>query len=280
MDGFYDQQVPFGVPESKCHTEEAEKRSDRKRKFMDTELAQDTEELFQDLSQLQEIWIAEAQVPDDEQFVPDFQSNNPMCHGAPVNKVKREPTPSTDLSPCGTPHAHTCLYAYSAYDDEPTGIRPLTPPSTADSRCGSAHPARQLHQLTNSCPPSHSPSHCCNLPQASQNQPFVVPRPPTRRLPTSRPAGSFSPEQRFHRQLSEPCSPYPSSGRPLYQRHLSEPPMPRPPQGFKQELVDPCYPDPGPPGPGPGPGPGPNQTAAFNLLSVKQEPRDFGFDSG
>jgi len=49
---------------------------DRKRKFLDTDLAHDSEELFQDLSQLQEAWLAEAQVPDDEQFVPDFQSDN------------------------------------------------------------------------------------------------------------------------------------------------------------------------------------------------------------
>lgn len=86
MDGFYDQQVPFVVPESvslhlyifirfvvlcegdrglrlqfvviktvlsslsnfqRCHVEEAERcLSDRKRKFMDTELAQDTEGRF------------------------------------------------------------------------------------------------------------------------------------------------------------------------------------------------------------------------------------------
>ncbi|TNN70241.1 ETS translocation variant 5 [Liparis tanakae] len=62
MDGFYDQQVPFVVPESKCHVDGAERcLSDRKRKFMDTELAQDTEDLFQDLIQLQEIWIAEGE---------------------------------------------------------------------------------------------------------------------------------------------------------------------------------------------------------------------------
>ncbi|XP_023185697.1 ETS translocation variant 5-like [Xiphophorus maculatus] len=72
MDGFYDQQVPFMVPESKCHTEEERSLGDRRRRFLDTELAQDTEELFQDLIQLQEIWIAEAQVPDDEQFVTVF----------------------------------------------------------------------------------------------------------------------------------------------------------------------------------------------------------------
>uniref|UniRef100_A0A8C3C9I5 ETS variant transcription factor 5 n=1 Tax=Cairina moschata TaxID=8855 RepID=A0A8C3C9I5_CAIMO len=77
MDGFYDQQVPFMGPGKSC-TEEGRGRlgSDRKRKFLETDLAHDSEELFQDLSQLQEAWLAEAQVPDDEQFVPDFQSDN------------------------------------------------------------------------------------------------------------------------------------------------------------------------------------------------------------
>ncbi|KAG7246311.1 hypothetical protein CRUP_038314, partial [Coryphaenoides rupestris] len=63
MDGFYDQQVPFLVPPSKCQSVETPggraPQGDRKRKFVEAELAQDTEELFQDLSQLQEIWIAE-----------------------------------------------------------------------------------------------------------------------------------------------------------------------------------------------------------------------------
>ncbi|KAL7990771.1 hypothetical protein Chor_014201, partial [Crotalus horridus] len=77
MDGFYDQQVPFMVPGKTC-TDECRGRTvnERKRKFQDTDLAHDSEELFQDLSQLQEAWLAEAQVPDDEQFVPDFQSDN------------------------------------------------------------------------------------------------------------------------------------------------------------------------------------------------------------
>jgi len=119
MDGFYDQQVPFMAPptvsaalcavapssprtsvtssSSSSSSSSQQHRShledpphlrppgDRKRKFVDTELAQDTEgegaarrpgarrarraslslylwfvsELFQDLSQLQELWIAE-----------------------------------------------------------------------------------------------------------------------------------------------------------------------------------------------------------------------------
>ncbi|XP_034405977.1 ETS translocation variant 5-like [Cyclopterus lumpus] len=290
MDGFYDQQVPFVVPESKCHVEGAERcLSDRKRKFMDTELAQDTEELFQDLLQLQEIWIAEAQVPDDEQFVPDFQSNKLMFHGPPVSKVKRECSPSKDPSPCRTPHADMCLYNYSSCDNKSAGLK-------APAHCGSSHPAgpppvqRQLHpsapQLTNNCPPSHalaqSPSHHHNLPPANRSQQFALPRPPA-----GCPGSSFTTEQRFQRQRSEPCLPflpaekptngYPSSsrdGRPQYQRHLSEPLVPQGPRGFKQELVDPRYPEAGPSGPGLARAPN-----AFNHVTIKQEPRDFGFDS-
>ncbi|TMS11825.1 ETS translocation variant 5 [Larimichthys crocea] len=238
MDGFYDQQVPFMVPESKCHIEEAERcLSERKRKFMDTELAQDTEELFQDLSQLQEIWIAEAQVPDDEQFVPDFQSNNLMLHGLPVSKVKREPSPTKDLSPCRRPHADLCLYSYSACDNKPAGLKALPP--SAPAQCASTHPAgpppvqRQLQppapQLTNI--PALSPSHHHNLAQANQSQQFALPRPPI-----SRPGASFGTEQRS-------CWIHGTQSRGQPAPGLSRP-----------------------------------QTA-FNHVTIKQEPRDFGFDS-
>ncbi|XP_062302294.1 ETS translocation variant 5-like isoform X3 [Osmerus eperlanus] len=305
MDGFYDQQVPFMIPPSqKSHVEEPVNRlfNERKRKFVETELAQDTEELFQDLSQLQEIWIAEAQVPDDEQFVPDFQSDNLMFHGPPAGKVKREPTPK-DLSPCSqehrlTPYSDKCLYSYSAYERKPHGIKPLTPPSTPASPCSPSatlgthslqiappvhlqgHRSRPAHGHT----PSLSPSHPRTLPHASQSQPFAMPR-----LPVSHPEGSYSTEHRFHRQLSEPCLPFPPpdspartpfpphhtlprDGRPLYQRHMSEPLSPLPPQGYKQELVDPRYPEKGVPHMGP-------PRTPFAPLSIKQEPRDFCYDS-
>uniref|UniRef100_G3PNC2 ETS domain-containing protein n=1 Tax=Gasterosteus aculeatus aculeatus TaxID=481459 RepID=G3PNC2_GASAC len=285
MDGFHDQQVPFVVPESICDADGAERcLSDRKRKFMDTELAQDTEDLFQDLIQLQEIWIAEAQVPDDEQFVPDFQSNKSIFHGAPSSKVKRECNPS----PCRTPHADPCLYSYSACDNKPPALRAPPPPS-APAHGGSPHPAgapppqRHLQpsapRLPNNCPRSHaptpSPSRHHNHPATLQSQRFALPRPPA-----CRPGSSFGGEQRFQRQLSEPClsfltpeeaagatyQPPMGDGRPAYQRHHSEPPVPRGPRAFKQELVDPRYPEPGPPGP-------------FNHITIKQEPRDFGFDT-
>ncbi|CAG06603.1 unnamed protein product, partial [Tetraodon nigroviridis] len=284
MDGFYDQQVPFVVSESKWRSEDAEKcLSERKRKFMDTELAQDTEELFQDLSQLQEIWIAEAQVPDDEQFVPDFQSNNLMFHGPPVSRVKQELSAST----CTTPHVNACLYSNSSHDNKPAGLK--APPH---AQCGSTHPVgppplqRQLQpsvpQLTGSCPQGHipapNPSYLHTLPLANQNQPFALARPPM-----SCPPVSFASESRFHRQLSEPCLtflppetrgavPYrPASHekRPTYQRHLSEPLVPRGPPVLKQELVDPRYPDPGLPASG----------LAQHPVTIKKEPQDFTFDS-
>ncbi|CAB1436455.1 unnamed protein product [Pleuronectes platessa] len=64
MDGFHDQQVPH------CNSTRLQEKTrsserpanDRKRKFIKSDLAQDTEELFQDLSQLQETWLAEETV--------------------------------------------------------------------------------------------------------------------------------------------------------------------------------------------------------------------------
>ncbi|XP_030642270.1 ETS translocation variant 5a isoform X4 [Chanos chanos] len=311
MDGFYDQQVPFLVPPSKSsQVEETYSRQtrERKRKFVDSELAQDTEELFQDLSQLQEIWIAEAQVPDDEQFVPDFQSDSLMFHGPPPAKIKRELSPSKDLSPCSQdkspmPYGEKCLYSYSAYERKPTaGFKPLTPPSTPVSPCGSTnapgtHPLheqtpppvpnptlgqRQLHRQPNM---TNSTNNQGNLPLHSQSPPFAVPCPPLNHN------APFNNEHRFQRQLSEPCLPFPPNeaqgrptfmahapstsprdGRPPYHRQMSEPLVPVPPQGFKQELLDPRYAEQGVPNMG-------QPQATFHHTPIKQEPRDFCFDS-
>ncbi|KAJ8003956.1 hypothetical protein DPEC_G00153780 [Dallia pectoralis] len=127
MDTFYDQQVPFVVPPSNSHMEEPTSRlhNDRKRKFVETELAQDTEDLFQDLLQLQETWIAEAQVPDDEQFVPDFQSDNLMFHGPPANKVKQESSLSRELSPCSQEPQRLAPYT-DKDSQEPQRLAPYT----------------------------------------------------------------------------------------------------------------------------------------------------------
>uniref|UniRef100_A0A1A8QWR4 Ets variant 5 n=2 Tax=Nothobranchius TaxID=28779 RepID=A0A1A8QWR4_9TELE len=286
MDSFYDQQVPFVVPESKCPTEEERGFGDRRRKLFDTELAQDTEELFHDLRLLQEIWIEEAQVPDDEQFVPDFQSTNLMFHGPPVMKVKQEPNPSKDLSPCGTPQTDACLYSYSACENKPGPA----PTSTSAPQCRSIQPAgpppiqRQLQPPQSQLSQTSTSSPFHRLPQAdqNQNQQFALPR-----VPTSSSGASFNTEQRFQRQLSDPCLPFlapekttntpyhPSAcdGRPMYQRHLSEPLVPLAVRGFKQEIVDPRYPDPTPAGPGRA-----RSQTNFNQVKIKQEPRDFSFE--
>ncbi|XP_041040248.1 ETS translocation variant 1 isoform X2 [Carcharodon carcharias] len=205
MDGYYDQQVPYMIT-SKPHGGKCSERttSERKRKFIDTDLAQDSEELFQDLSQLQETWLAEAQVPDnDEQFVPDFQSENLAFHGLPL-KIKKEPQ-----SPCS--------------------------------------------ELSTAC---------------SHEQPF-----------------KFSYEEkclynvRFRRQLSEPCHSFPPphglprEGRPMYQRQLSEPNIPFPPQGFKQEYHDPVYEHATMIS-------GPTNQSFPQPMMIKQEPRDYAYDSG
>uniref|UniRef100_A0A8C1YQD7 ETS variant transcription factor 5a n=1 Tax=Cyprinus carpio TaxID=7962 RepID=A0A8C1YQD7_CYPCA len=307
MDGFYDQQVPFMVPtnQKSLQVEEPYSRAvhDRKRKLVETELAQDTEGNFNLMNMTNA-----SQVPDDEQFVPDFQSESLMFHGPPPVKIKRELSPSKELSPCSQdrspmPYGEKCLYSYSAYERKPTaGFKPLTPPSTPVSPCVPTNTlgTRPLHEQT---PPPVSnstlgqrllhgqPSMTKTTPSQqalshhSQSPPFAVPCPPLNR------DTHFGNEPRFQRQLSEPCLPFPPSdtqgrpnfmpqvpstsprdGRPPYHRQMSEPLVPVPPQGFKQELLDPRYAEQGVPNMGP-------SQAAFHPMAIKQEPRDFCFDS-
>ncbi|NXS58096.1 ETV5 protein, partial [Brachypteracias leptosomus] len=285
MDGFYDQQVPFMGPGKSC-AEEGRGRlgSDRKRKFLETDLAHDSEELFQDLSQLQEAWLAEGkyspppQVPDDEQFVPDFQSDNLVLHAPPPAKIKRElHSPSSELSSCSHEQAlcagygDKCLYNCCAYDRKPPpGFKPLTPPATPVS------PALQGPAL----PPAASavPGAAPAPLQEQRQQTFAVPQPP-HPMPKMMSENQYPAE---HRQLSEPCHPFPpqpgvpGDSRPVYHRQLSEPlgpAAPRPPQGFKQEYHDPLYEHGGPSLPGP-PGHGFQPP-----MGIKQEPRDYCIDS-
>ncbi|XP_078795958.1 ETS translocation variant 5a isoform X1 [Oryzias latipes] len=294
MDAFYDQQVPFVVPPSQAAAMESSPNrpvSDRKRKFVEAELTLDTEELFQDLSQLQEIWIAEAHVPDDEQFVPDFQSDSLMFHGPPPAKIKRELTPPKELSHCLQDRTPTsckdkCLYSHSACDRK---FKPLTPPLTPASPCegssGVTSPRSHPRMPSSAaCPLQQHPEPGALV---THSPPFTVPCPPI-----SQDASSFTPEHRFQRQMSEPCLPVPPSqsqapprflpqppsssavprdGRPSFHRQMSEPLVAVPPRGFKQELIDPRYNEQG--------NPVPPQGAAFHPMAIKQEPRDFSFDS-
>ncbi|KFP06303.1 ETS translocation variant 5 [Calypte anna] len=274
MDGFYDQQVPFMGPGKSC-AEEGRGRlgSDRKRKFLETDLAHDSEELFQDLSQLQEAWLAEAQVPDDEQFVPDFQSDNLVLHAPPPAKIKRElHSPSSELSSCSHEQALCASYGdkclYNCWrQTSPVGPDPLPPapapalPAAAPGAALAPHPLQEQRQQTFAVPrPPHPPLHMPKM--MSENQ-----------YPT---------EHRFQRQLSEPCHPFPpqpgvpGDSRPVYHRQLSEPlgpAAPRPPQGFKQEYHDPLYEHGGPGLPGP-------PSHGFQPpMGIKQEPRDYCIDS-
>ncbi|XP_076006603.1 ETS translocation variant 1 isoform X4 [Genypterus blacodes] len=143
-----------------------------------------------------------AQVPDnDEQFVPDFQTENLAFHGLQL-KIKRELH-----SPCS--------------------------------------------ELSSTC---------------SQERPFKLQY------------GEKCPYVRFRRQLSEPCHSFPSppsmarDGRPLYHRQLSEPNIPFPPQGFKQEYPDPLFEHPAMMG-------APLPHAYPASMMIKQEPRDYTYDS-
>lgn len=107
-----------------------------------------------------------------------------MFHGPPPVKIKREPTPSKDLSPCRKspmPFREKCLYSYrfvatleclyspsiirgvltmccfiySACDRKPTpGFKPETLPSTPASPCGPTGPAG-THPLSERTPPPH-----------------------------------------------------------------------------------------------------------------------------
>lgn len=84
---------------------------------------------------------------------------------------------------------------------------------------------------------------------------------------------------RFRRQLSEPLHSFPSpptmarDGRPMYHRQMSEPSIPFPPQGFKQEYNDPLFEHPAMMG-------APLPHAYPATMMIKQEPRDFTYDSG
>ncbi|XP_016156157.1 PREDICTED: ETS translocation variant 5 [Ficedula albicollis] len=274
MDGFYDQQVPFMGPGKSC-TEEGRGRpgSDRKRKFLETDLAHDSEELFQDLSQLQEAWLAEAQVPDDEQFVPDFQSDNLVLHAPPPAKIKRElPSPSSELSSCSHEQAlcagygDKCLYNCCAYDRKPpAGFYFCLPPGppVPGAAHGSAHGA--AHGAAHGTAPApHA------LQEQRQQPPFAVPRPPMH-MPKMMSENQYPAEHRFQRQLSEPCPPFPGGGG--GGGGALGPAAPRPPQGFKQEYHDPLYEHGGPGLPGP---PGHSFQPP---LGIKQEPRDYCIDS-
>ncbi|NWH20079.1 ETV5 protein, partial [Grus americana] len=295
MDGFYDQQVPFMGPGKSC-AEEGRGRpgSDRKRKFLETDLAHDSEELFQDLSQLQEAWLAEG-----KSSPPPFAAL--LClvavvlHAPPPAKIKRElHSPSAELSSCSHEQAlcagygDKCLYNCCAYDRKPpAGFKPLTPPATPVS------PAHQGSALPLPAPAVQAAAHgAAPAPHALQEQrqqAFAVPRPP--HLPMHMP--KMMSENQYpaeHRRrcpwepawqnvllpagiswLFLPRRQLPTNGDPLLPGRRAEPSPP--PPGKAREYHDPLYEHGGPGLPGP-------PSHGFQPpMGIKQEPRDYCIDS-
>ncbi|NXL89530.1 ETV4 protein, partial [Alectura lathami] len=203
-------------------------------------------DLFQDLSQFQETWLTEAQVPDsDEQFVPDFHSENLAFHSPPA-KIKKEPqSPSSDPTlscnhkqPFQYRNGEQCLYA------RPLGIKSPDPGTPIQSPL-QQFPRQDRSFLTPAGPPHPAPS-CGYLVENSSAY-----RPPAemcRSFPSSQPAAP-EPPAAFQRPVPERCLQYP-------------------PQGFKQEFHDPRYEQAG----------GSGQFPA--AVAIKQEQVDCVFDSG
>ncbi|EDL36837.1 ets variant gene 1, isoform CRA_d [Mus musculus] len=207
-----------------------------------------------------------AQVPDnDEQFVPDYQAESLAFHGLPL-KIKKEPhSPCSELGsacsqeqPFKFSYGEKCLYNVSAYDQKPqVGMRPSNPPTPSST------PVSPLHHASPNT--AHTPK---------PDRAFPAHLPPSQSIPDS----TYPMDHRFRRQLSEPCNSFPPlptmprEGRPMYQRQMSEPNIPFPPQGFKQEYHDPVYEHTTMVG-------GAASQSFPPPLMIKQEPRDFAYDS-
>ena len=218
----------------------------------------DSEDLFQDLSHFQETWLAEAQVPDsDEQFVPDFHSENLAFH-SPTTRIKKEPqSPRTDPAlscsrklPLPHHHGEQCLYSRQIAIKSPAPGAPGQSPLQPFPR------AEQRSFLRSSGTSQPHPGHGYLGEHGSLfQQPLDV-------------CHSFTPSQGGGRE------PLPAP----YQHQLSEPCPPYPQQSFKQEYLDPLYEQAGQPAVGQGGVNGHRYPGAG--VVIKQEQTDFSYDSG
>ncbi|XP_041963456.1 ETS translocation variant 1 isoform X2 [Alosa sapidissima] len=241
MDGFYDQKVPLNKPHGKTSGEKPV--NDRKQKHIQSNLPFGTEDLFQDLYQLPETWLCSA-LENDEQFVPDFHSENLSFHHLHL-KIKTEPH-----SPCAK-LSTSCSHepSYKLHYGE---------------KC--------LYNISTPVSPHHaSPLTVPSNPKSDRTFPHVATTQPT-------PDSTYTMEHRFRRQLSEPCHSFPSpqslprDGRPMCHRQLSEPSLLFAPQGFKQEYHDSLFEHPIMAG-------APLPQMYHPSMIIKQEPQDFTYDS-
>ncbi|XP_045442181.1 ETS translocation variant 4 isoform X5 [Pipistrellus kuhlii] len=183
--------------------------------------------LFQDLSHFQETWLAEAQVPDsDEQFVPDFHSENLAFH-SPTTRIKKEPqSPRTDPAlscsrkpPLPYHHGEQCLYS-SAYDP-PRQIAIKSPaPGAPGQPPLPPYPRAEQRSFVRSSGTSQPPPGHGYLGEHSSA--FQQPLDLCHSFTSSQGGGRAPLPTPYQHQLSEPCPPYPQ-------------------QSFKQEYLDPLY---------------------------------------
>ncbi|KAM4024558.1 ETS translocation variant 4 isoform 1-T1 [Anomaloglossus baeobatrachus] len=227
MRGYLDQQVPYTLTNNpQGHGDVDRYCMASRKKFMDADLPpQESEDLFQDLSQFQETWLTEAQVPDsDEQFLQDLQSENLAFHSPPVKIKKEQPSSCSDPSlSCSQKqfqyrNGEQCLYA-SAYDQT----------------------SRQVNIKSPNQGPQVSP-----IPHFSrQDRGYVNPQSSSQSVQS----GGYLMEHgsRYQQQLPEMCHSFPSTqnmnreSSANYQRQMSEPCLQYPQQSFKQEYHDPMY---------------------------------------
>ncbi|XP_046357446.1 ETS translocation variant 1-like isoform X1 [Haliotis rufescens] len=111
-----------------------------KRKNPDPELIHDSEELFADLSQMQETWLAEARytsgTEEGEQYVPEFAAN-----GNPYMKVKAEQKSTNCSKPCSQIVSKQAVSASKFEYGEKTFVNSPyehATPSPTGSACSSA----------------------------------------------------------------------------------------------------------------------------------------------
>ncbi|MGH0135544.1 UNVERIFIED_CONTAM: hypothetical protein FKN15_019927 [Acipenser sinensis] len=184
---------------TKCNERPA---NERKRKFLNTDLAHDTEVAF---------------------------------HGLPL-KIKKEPqSPCSEFSstcsqeqPFQFSYGEKCLCNVSAYDQKPqVGMKPSCSPTPSSST-----PVSPLHHASPNPAPTPKPdrTYPSHLPPPQQipDNSFSMDHRFRRQL--SEPCHSFPTPSAMSRD-----------GRPMYHRQMSEPNIPYPPQAFKQEYPDPVY---------------------------------------
>ncbi|KAL4608790.1 ETS translocation variant 4 [Arapaima gigas] len=276
MDGYFDQQVPYTLAnKSQGHGPQNKLLMATKRRYMDMEPPQESEDLFQDLSQLQETWLTEAQVPDsDEQFVPDFHSENLVAFHSPPVKIKKEPqSPGSDPSQSCShnqsfsyPSGEQCLYS-SAYEQKRVVGPKTSSPGTPMSPVQHYSPKPPLIIRPDSGyrnPPAQTQPH--SSPNISMENSTKYSKPPA----------EMCPQYPALQQTLQRAHPAPSGGGGGggrgYHHQLSEPCMPYMQQNVKQEYLDPLYDQAG---------------HMVGLLSqryppahmmVKQEPTDYTYD--